>query len=93
MGLYSTFYYAGGSVGAALPASVECGRMAGVRGLVLTVQVSTYALAMMFWTPTRDRWKRRFRMREGERPDLGTAVVVRGDNLHKDTNGMKALHD
>jgi MFS family permease len=54
VGLYSTFYYVGGSVGGALPAVMwSVGGWPATVGLVLAVQVSTYALAMMFWKPTR----------------------------------------
>jgi YNFM family putative membrane transporter len=54
VGLYSTFYYTGGSVGGALPAVMwNVGGWPATVGLVLTVQISTYALATMFWTPTR----------------------------------------
>ena len=53
VGLYSTFYYTGGSVGGALPAVMwNAGGWPATVALVLLVQVSTYALAMMFWRPT-----------------------------------------
>lgn len=56
VGLYSTFYYTGGSVGGALPAVMwNVGGWPATVGLVLMVQVSTYALARMFWTSTRGR--------------------------------------
>jgi MFS transporter, YNFM family, putative membrane transport protein len=56
VGLYSTCYYAGGSVGGALPAVMwNVGGWPATVVLVLAVQVSTYALAMMFWTGTRGR--------------------------------------
>ena len=56
VGLYSTFYYIGGSVGGALPAVMwNVGGWPATVGLVLLVQVSTYALAMMFWRPARGR--------------------------------------
>jgi YNFM family putative membrane transporter len=58
VGLYSTFYYTGGSVGGALPAVMwSAGGWPATVGLVLLVQVSTYALAMMFWKPTRGPMK------------------------------------
>jgi predicted MFS family arabinose efflux permease len=54
VGLYSTFYYIGGSVGGAVPAVMwNAGGWPATVGLVLLVQVSTYAVAMMFWRPTR----------------------------------------
>jgi YNFM family putative membrane transporter len=54
VGLYSTSYYTGGSVGGALPAAMwNVGGWPATVALVLTVQISTYAVAMIFWTPAR----------------------------------------
>lgn len=54
VGLYSTFYYAGGSVGGALPAAVWTrGGWPACVGLVVAVQAATAALALRFWTERR----------------------------------------
>ena len=51
VGLYSLFYYAGGSLGAALPALLwGAGGWAACVALVIAVQLTTITLAMMFWT-------------------------------------------
>jgi fucose permease len=52
VGLYSTFYYAGGSVGAVLPAALwNRGGWPGCVGLIAAVQVAGVVLAFMQWTP------------------------------------------
>jgi MFS transporter, YNFM family, putative membrane transport protein len=51
VGLYSTFYYGGGSLGGALPAAVwNRGGWPACVALVMVVQVATLALALRFWT-------------------------------------------
>jgi predicted MFS family arabinose efflux permease len=50
VGLYSTFYYAGGSLGAALPGAFwDDGGWFACVALVVAVQVLTVALALIFW--------------------------------------------
>lgn len=52
VGLYSSCYYLGGSVGGTLPAILwSTGDWTVTVLLVMTVQVSTYAVAAVFWTP------------------------------------------
>jgi MFS family permease len=52
VGLYSSCYYIGGSVGGILPAVLwPAGGWTTTVLLVLTVQVSTYVLAASFWRP------------------------------------------
>jgi predicted MFS family arabinose efflux permease len=52
VGLYSTFYYAGGSVGAVLPAALwNRGGWPGCVGLIAAVQVAGVVLAFTQWTP------------------------------------------
>ena len=52
VGLYSTFYYAGGSVGAVLPAALwSRGGWPGCVGLIAAVQVAGVVLAFTQWTP------------------------------------------
>jgi predicted MFS family arabinose efflux permease len=54
VGLYSTFYYAGGSLGGALPAAVwSRGGWPACVALVVLVQLATGALALRFWTEPR----------------------------------------
>jgi sugar phosphate permease len=54
VGLYSTFYYLGGSAGGSVPAVMwNAGGWTATVLLVLIVQASTFALAWMFWTPRR----------------------------------------
>jgi predicted MFS family arabinose efflux permease len=54
VGVYSTFYYAGGSAGAALPALFwNAGGWAACVALVIAVQVTTAALALRFWSDRR----------------------------------------
>jgi YNFM family putative membrane transporter len=51
VGLYSTFYYAGGSVGAVLPAALwNRGGWAGCVGLIVAVQAAGVVLAFTQWT-------------------------------------------
>ncbi len=51
VGLYSTFYYAGGSLGAALPAIFwTAGGWPACVALVVAVQAATVMLALRFWT-------------------------------------------
>lgn len=51
VGLYSTFYYAGGSVGAALPAALwNRGGWAGCVGLVVAVQAAGAFIAFTQWS-------------------------------------------
>jgi MFS transporter, YNFM family, putative membrane transport protein len=50
VGLYSTFYYAGGSTGGALPAALWArGGWPACVGIVVTVQLIGVAVAMLFW--------------------------------------------
>ncbi len=50
VGVYSMFYYAGGSLGAAVPGAFwDNGGWPACVGLVIVVQVLTVLLAMMFW--------------------------------------------
>jgi predicted MFS family arabinose efflux permease len=52
VGLYSTFYYAGGSVGAVLPAALwNRGGWSGCVGLIVAVQAAGVVLAFTQWTP------------------------------------------
>lgn len=52
VGLYSTFYYLGGSTGGALPAFFwQVGGWPATVSLVLAVQVSTLWIAWRFWRP------------------------------------------
>jgi len=52
VGLYSTFYYAGGSVGAALPAALwNRGGWPGCVGLIVAVQAAGVVVAFTQWTP------------------------------------------
>ena len=52
VGLYSTFYYAGGSVGAALPAALWTrGGWPACVGLVVAIQTAGVALAFTQWSP------------------------------------------
>jgi YNFM family putative membrane transporter len=52
VGLYSTFYYAGGSVGAVLPAALWTrGGWPGCVGLIVAVQAIGVVLAFTQWTP------------------------------------------
>lgn len=52
VGLYSSCYYIGGSVGGTLPALVwQAGGWTATVILVMAVQVSTYLLAAAFWQP------------------------------------------
>ncbi len=54
VGLYSTCYYLGGSLGGALPAVMwNAGGWTATVVLVMAIQVSTYMLAWVFWTPRR----------------------------------------
>jgi len=54
VGLYSTCYYAGGSLGAALPALFwNAGGWTACVLLVMGLQAATVALALRFWHPTR----------------------------------------
>ena len=51
VGLYSTFYYAGGSLGGALPALFwTTGGWTACVALVVVVQLATMMLALSFWT-------------------------------------------
>jgi predicted MFS family arabinose efflux permease len=55
VGLYSSWYYAGGSLGAALPAAFwNTGGWPACVALVVGIQLSTMTLALRFWTPKRD---------------------------------------
>jgi len=50
VGLYSTFYYIGGSVGGALPAAVwNRGGWPACVALIVTVQITGVAIALSFW--------------------------------------------
>jgi len=50
VGLYALFYYAGGSVGAALPSAVwSAGGWPACVALVIVVQAATIAIATVFW--------------------------------------------
>jgi predicted MFS family arabinose efflux permease len=52
VGLYSTFYYVGGSAGASLPAVMwNTGGWPATVALVMVVQALTFVLAWAFWTP------------------------------------------
>jgi len=52
VGLYSTFYYAGGSIGAVAPAALwTIGGWAACVGLVVAVQVAAVVIALSFWKP------------------------------------------
>lgn len=52
VGLYSTFYYLGGSTGGALPAAFwHVGGWPATVLLVLAVQASTFGIAWRFWRP------------------------------------------
>jgi MFS transporter, YNFM family, putative membrane transport protein len=52
VGLYSTFYYAGGSVGAVLPAALwNRGGWPGCVALIVAVQAAGVVLAFTQWTP------------------------------------------
>jgi MFS family permease len=52
VGLYSTFYYAGGSVGAALPAALWTrGGWPACVGLVVAIQTAGVAIAFTQWSP------------------------------------------
>lgn len=54
VGLYSTFYYVGGSLGGTLPALVwSAGGWPACVALVLAVQVTTAWIAVRYWGPTR----------------------------------------
>jgi predicted MFS family arabinose efflux permease len=54
VGLYSTFYYVGGSIGGVLPSALwHVGGWPATVALVMSVQVATYGLAWTFWTPQR----------------------------------------
>lgn len=54
VGLYSTCYYVGGSVGAALPALLpQSGNWTATVCLVMVVQAATFVLAWRFWAPGR----------------------------------------
>jgi MFS transporter, YNFM family, putative membrane transport protein len=54
VGLYSTFYYTGGSAGGALPAVVwNSARWPGCVALVVMVQLTGAAIALSFWTARR----------------------------------------
>jgi len=56
VGLYSTFYYAGGSAGGSAPAPVwNAGGWAGCVGLVVAVQAAGAAIAFTSWAPGRSR--------------------------------------
>lgn len=56
VGLYSTAYYAGGSLGGALPALFwNAGGWIACVMLVISVQIATAALALVFWKNTRVR--------------------------------------
>ena len=51
VGLYSTFYYIGGSAGGSLPALLLHGGWTATVVLVMVVQASTFTLAWRFWRP------------------------------------------
>ena len=52
VGLYVTFYYAGGSVGAAVPGHFwSWGGWPGCVALIAAVQLLTIAVALLFWRP------------------------------------------
>jgi MFS transporter, YNFM family, putative membrane transport protein len=54
VGLYSLFYYAGGSLGAVIPGFFwESGGWHACVALVVAVQVTTIGLAWAFWTNRR----------------------------------------
>lgn len=54
VGLYSTFYYLGGSAGGSIPAFVwNTGGWTATVVLVMAVQTATFGLAWAFWTPRR----------------------------------------
>jgi YNFM family putative membrane transporter len=54
VGLYSTFYYAGGSVGAALPAALwSRGGWPACVALIVAVQMAGVLIAFTQWTPAR----------------------------------------
>jgi predicted MFS family arabinose efflux permease len=55
VGLYSTFYYIGGSVGGALPAALwDLGGWRACVALIVTVQVTGAAIAMLCWRQHRE---------------------------------------
>jgi predicted MFS family arabinose efflux permease len=55
VGIYSTFYYIGGSVGGALPATLwDLGGWRACVALIVTVQVAGAAIAMIFWRQHRE---------------------------------------
>lgn len=55
VGLYSTCYYTGGSVGSALPSAVwRAGGWPACVALVVAVQCTGVAIAMTFWSATRE---------------------------------------
>ena len=52
VGLYSTFYYAGGSVGGAAPSALWIARrLAGVRGVIVVVQCVGVVISLTQWSP------------------------------------------
>jgi MFS transporter, YNFM family, putative membrane transport protein len=56
VGLYSTFYYIGGSVGGALPAALwTAGGWPACVALIVTVQLTGVAIAMLCWRDARAR--------------------------------------
>jgi YNFM family putative membrane transporter len=56
VGLYSTFYYAGGSAGGSAPAPLwDAAGWPGCVGLVVLVQLTGAAIALMLWAPAQSR--------------------------------------
>lgn len=56
VGLYSTFYYVGGSAGAAVPAALmNVGGWTATVLLVLAIQIATCVVAWHYWVPQRGR--------------------------------------
>ena len=67
VGLYVTFYYAGGSLGSALPGRFwNRGGWPACVALIAAVQLSTIALAALFWRPGPRL----------VRPDVASAVIA-----------------
>jgi MFS transporter, YNFM family, putative membrane transport protein len=57
IGLYSTFYYVGGSIGAAAPSQFYAwGGWPACAAFIATVQVVTVLIALLFWKPEGDLW-------------------------------------
>ena len=58
VGMYSTFYYMGGSVGGALPAALwNVGEWTACVALIVTVQMTGVAIALTFWRRNREPFR------------------------------------